>query len=814
MKKKQISDALKRLDWLYAQGNISETLFLQSHREIRSLGLKVISKPGEQALRWLSVNPADLFATGGGDVSANPADLFVTGSGAISIEREEERSKMQESSAKAFLNRGKILSLGECLADRYLILACLGVGGMGQVYLAYDAEREKELALKCMHWSEETSSVERRLRRELELNEQLTHSGIVRTYSLERDRERQLLFFTMEFVAGRDLRSSLEQKDGCLLWSLSKRLGLLEKLALCIDYAHEQGVIHRDLHPANILLTEADQPKILDFGIASSSRTLLQSSEISGFGTAYYMSPEQLRGETVSTLSDLYSLGVVGFQLLSGYLPQPGIPGISFVCPELPKTFDPVFARILHWRPELRYPSASDFVVALQQEGRTNEANSLSKPSLFSTQKEADNQKSQSQFLSLCELALLDDELSSQKLQLLCVKAEGLGLSQHQARILLQSQLKKQGHAPLNGGLPWPEKASHSEALESPETRLIQSVLNKLLEKQLEQIDVLHQKEETEQKGDLIAFPSLGISAWDLLKKRIDSKRPEWLSLKRKRDAPKLRNWPLESAFSEDKCWPSLSIKVDEKQILLSRTGRPLLPLIKISSGSFWMGASLNDPSAAKSEKDGREVMLHSFWISCIPVTNLIWSVFVEESHYSPKESDSSYYLRHWEDGVCSKKLWHHPVTWVSYLDTWAFCDFYGLSLPSEAQWEKAARGSDGGLFPWGKQEPDRTLCNFGQEKNGTTKIDLYSDGCSPYGLYDCAGNISEWCADGWNAHLLKRSKESIPMKLATQTDRISIRGGNYTSVSRLLRTSARQGISATQSFAHVGFRPVLDKRS
>ncbi len=214
-----------------------------------------------------------------------------------------------------------------------------------------------------------------------------------------------------------------------------------------------------------------------------------------------------------------------------------------------------------------------------------------------------------------------------------------------------------------------------------------------------------------------------------------------------------------------------------ERRVVLARDGSPLLEMVKIPGGEFLMGMVENDelekmysfiyynlvdyrkynPNTTSPQK----IYLDDYWIARTPVTNRMWLKFLEESGYQPAEDEhDGRYLKHWIDGRPPEDKLDHPVVYVSYINAWAFCDFYGLELPSEAQWEKAARGTDGRLWPWGNHWPTERLCNYHMNVGGTTEVGSYPRGMSPYGLLDCAGNVWEWCADAWDENWFEKIKE------------------------------------------------------
>ena len=201
---------------------------------------------------------------------------------------------------------------------------------------------------------------------------------------------------------------------------------------------------------------------------------------------------------------------------------------------------------------------------------------------------------------------------------------------------------------------------------------------------------------------------------------------------------------------------------------------QPFIEMILIPSGYFIMGSN---NSGYLLESPEKEVFLHDFYISKYPITNQQFYHFIQESAYSNLDED---FLQHWEtqpDGSKSppNHLLNHPVTHVNWIDCCAFCKTYGLTLPSEAQWEKAARGSDKRIYPWGNNEPDPSCpqCNFHNIFNSTTPVGTFDGtrisyqgvpiqkGSSPYGIEDMAGNVWEWCLDDCDANWLKNIEDN-----------------------------------------------------
>jgi serine/threonine-protein kinase len=278
---------------------------------------------------------------------------------------------------------------------RYEILTELGRGAMGVVYKARDPKINRVVAVKTVSLAgqtpEEESEYRERFFREAEAAGRLSHPGIVTIFDVGEELETRVPYIVMEFVGGQSLDKLLSRDDHKL--SLETALQLTIELAEALDCAHAQGVVHRDLKPANILLTEDGHAKIADFGVAKLN---LANQTLAGraLGTPAYMSPEQLNGEAVDGRSDLFSLGVILYTVLTGYRPFQGNSAltVSFkvvnrdpipatvLDTELPPGLDHIIARAMAKDPAERYQRGIEMVQDIQKlrEGREP----LSKPKL------------------------------------------------------------------------------------------------------------------------------------------------------------------------------------------------------------------------------------------------------------------------------------------------------------------------------------------------------------------------------------------------------------------------------------------------
>jgi serine/threonine-protein kinase len=242
---------------------------------------------------------------------------------------------------------------------RYEILSVLGRGAMGVVYQARDPKINRVVALKTISMGdqspEDAQEFRARFFREAEAAGRVSHPGIVTIFDIGEEPETHAPYIVMEFVGGQSLDKLLARNDHTLLPETALQLTL--ELADALDCAHSQGVVHRDLKPANILMTEDGHAKIADFGVAKLN---LANHTLAGrvLGTPAYMSPEQLNGDAVDGRSDLFSLGVILYTVLTGYRPFQGNSALTVSFKVVNR--DPIPATVLN----TDLPPGLDYIIA------------------------------------------------------------------------------------------------------------------------------------------------------------------------------------------------------------------------------------------------------------------------------------------------------------------------------------------------------------------------------------------------------------------------------------------------------------------
>ena len=263
---------------------------------------------------------------------------------------------------------------------RYLVYETIGQGAMGNVYRGLDPAIDRPVALKTIRLDNivnqnEVFELKERLTREAKAAGQLSHPNIVTIYDV--GEEQSVQYIAMEFLDGHTLESLINAKHQ---WDYKTLCKLVIQVCEALDFAHERGIVHRDIKPANIMLLGDDRVKVMDFGIARFDQSNMTQSGVA-LGTPNYISPEQLKGQPVDRRSDIFSLGVVFYELLTAQRPFKGdtisalIYSILHTNPappselnlDVPRIFDKIVAKALAKDPDLRFQTAREMADILRK---------------------------------------------------------------------------------------------------------------------------------------------------------------------------------------------------------------------------------------------------------------------------------------------------------------------------------------------------------------------------------------------------------------------------------------------------------------
>src|SRR5258706_2678103 len=315
------------------------------------------------------IAPIGLGASSSGAAAAPALDETITGTG------QESWPTYPRSNATAGQLR-EALEIGDVLANRYEIVQRIGEGGMGAIYQSCHLVLNRVVALTVIRPSlAKNPEILTRFKQELILARQVTHKNVIRIYDLaEFDGVR---FITMDFIDGRDLKSVLRAKGK---FEPRQAAEIIEQVCRGLEAAHSEAVIHRDLKPQNIMMDRTGKITGMDFGIARSTGPGGMTHTGAMIGTPEYMSPEQAKGEKLDARSDLFSVGIIFYELLTGDTPYKAetsmatlykrtrekVPPPIELVPETPKPLNDIAVRCLEIDKEKRYASAAEILTDLE----------------------------------------------------------------------------------------------------------------------------------------------------------------------------------------------------------------------------------------------------------------------------------------------------------------------------------------------------------------------------------------------------------------------------------------------------------------
>lgn len=271
--------------------------------------------------------------------------------------------------------RGNLLEIGKKIGQRYKVIRLIGTGGMANVYLGHDLILDRDVAVKVLRFDfQNNTDALRRFQREALSATQLVHQNIVSVYDV--DEENGLQYIVMEYVKGTDLKKHIENNGKI---NPENSIHIMNQVLSAMALAHQNRIIHRDIKPQNILIDEDNHVKVTDFGIAValSDTSITQTNTL--LGSVHYLSPEQARGGMATTKSDIYALGIVLYELLSGKVPFDGesavsvalkhfqeeMPSIRKENPEIPQSLENIILKATAKEPIDRYQTCEEMLADL-----------------------------------------------------------------------------------------------------------------------------------------------------------------------------------------------------------------------------------------------------------------------------------------------------------------------------------------------------------------------------------------------------------------------------------------------------------------
>ena len=678
----------------------------------------------------------------------------------------------------------------DILLNKYRLDRKLGEGAAGEVYLAKHLGLDLPRALKILRrdtpglGSTLYGELLLRFRLEARVGALIEHPNVVRVYDFERDGEDLIL--VMEYCPGGSLAEYLERArkeqqpievEECLRWGVEMAQGLAE--------LHKLDAVHRDLKPTNVLFDAQGRAKIADMGLAQVPGGPSRRQELSEPqphpGTPGYMSPEQKNESNyLTSASDVYALGLLLFEALTlrSYSNQkPGTRAKSLRA-DLPEWLDELLVRMLAKDPEVRPWDGAEAAEALREGERLAEQKRLERERLDREEREREREE----HAKAARQAIIEEKWE-----------------EAQKVIAVLEQQGKEGQA-LAGTLGDELKKAQKAADDRDKKRLIEERKNKIqaLKRQVDQeiaaenwmlaeagIDKLEQEGEDGRAlaGELRRL--LGKAKIEAENKRVALEAAQAAQAEREREA-------AEQARAD--------AARQRNALVLELAPGVGLELVRVPAGEFLMGSDkARDKVAYDDETPQHKLSLPEYLIGKAPVTVAQFAAFVKATgHKSKAQNDLA-------------KKGDHPVTNVTWDDGVAFCQWASkqtgrsVRLPGEAEWEKAARGTDGRIYPWGDQAPDEKRCNFNMNVKDTTPVGKYSpQGDSPYGCVDMAGNV--W---GWTGSLYKPYPYNAKDGREDPKDRGSrvLRGGGFYDYLRIVRCGSRNYDYPGVTDVNLGFR-------
>ena len=679
--------------------------------------------------------------------------------------------------------------MSELTIGRYEIRDELGEGGMGTVYRAYDPTLGREVALKVLQPQlyREDPQFSMRFEREARTIASLEHSSIVSLYEFGEDSE--WLYIVMRLMEGGTLRERLER--GPL--GLEETIAIVRRIGGALDKAHSRGIVHRDLKPGNILFDEDGEAFLSDFGIVKAEdSTGLKTRTGMALGTPHYMSPEQLDGKEVDGRSDIYSLGVVLFEMLSGerpydheslvrlammHLTSP-VPNIVEANPGLPPDLETVINKAMAKEPAERYGTAGEMVEALKGVAVKKAAPRATVIAAVQIEPVAEaepavtiSEEPSPPVVTVAEPEATISEKPSPPVAADAKKGGLPGWIWWVGAVVVVLLLVFGIRAMFGGG--------GDETLQPTEESggAIVDVVSTITPGP---VDMLEPTEQSE--GTIVeVIPTAAATATSMPPTSTATTTPE------PADTPTVTPSPTAS--------PTPNVPPPDAELgSLWERSKDQMKMVYVPPGTFPMGS--NDLWV--DEKPVHDVTLDGFWIDTTEVTNAHYAQCVgadvcEASFYV---DDSTYN----GDG--------YPVVGVSWDDADTYCSWAGGQLPAEAQWEYAARGADGNRYPWGEKEPTCELAQLLDCAGQTVPAGSYPEGASWVGALDMAGNVWEWVNDWYNSDYYANSPTENPAGPESGSSKVQ-RGGGWNHGPADLRGPNRDGDDPFYGYDDIGFRCV-----
>lgn len=650
------------------------------------------------------------------------------------------------------------------LLGQYRVDQHIAATGMSDVFRVWDMKRHVPLAMKVLNTDlAEDPSMLKRFKREAQALRKLNHPHIVPFYGLYQEDD---IFFLLElFIDGPNLKDILRKLPDHQM-PLDHALIFIKAVCAALGYAHANGVVHCDIKPGNVMVDQGGTIYLTDFGIARHADS--STTTMAGAGTAAYMAPEQIKGEPVNPATDVYALGVMLFEMLTGRRPFRGDdnllestgtntaerlryahlnlppPDPRDYCPGISQTFADVILKALNKLPEERFASANDF------------------------------------FSAVCKAVNISPNEIPDRYDL-----SSFRLSTDQLPVIQQTNLEVSSKP---GKRPLPFWIFAGSGVLAIFVLVLLFATNKI------DLNLIRGNKNNSNIGST-AIPLIEISP------------------------------TFTGGFVQTKI-TTPTVTASPKPTQPNITAKDGQSLIYIPDGEFKMGLTWEQIDAICQIDSGCDrdmlsfstpvhtVNLSEYYIYQTEVTNAQYAMCVRENACSQPRKFSSHI---YDDYYSNPRFQNYPVVYVNWYQAAEYCEWAGGRLPTEAEWEKAARGTQGYLWPWGNAAPATHLANLLSTNSGgdNTEVGSFPSGASPYGLMDMTGNVYEWVAD-WYSPTFYRESPAVstnptgPEKLGNIQYKV-VRGGSSAFETWVSSAGVHDWDDPNNSGYALGFRCVQD---
>jgi len=649
---------------------------------------------------------------------------------------------------------------------RYEVVSLLGAGGMGEVYLARDTELDRLVALKVLPGKDD-GDAEQRIRRfllEARTAISLSHPNLAHVYDV--GDESGVRFIAMEYVEGETLRARITRGR----MTIEEVLDVATQIASALASAHAAGIVHRDIKPENIMLRPDGYVKVLDFGLAKltmptpdpEATAVLATEPGLVVGTMHYMSPEQLRGESVDAHSDIFSLGVVLYELAAGQRPFQGSASGGVIAAILtedpppitsaPLELEAIILKALAKRPADRYASARELGSALKQMHRqTGEVASGDTPTQVISQVATIRRARVVPLIAIAAFVIVATVAAWMLVRARRIREARASLPEIE-RLTEQSRYFD----------AWDLGTSLREILGNDE-RLQRALLSVSAS-----ITVMSDPpgadvflERVTDDGETGPRVRIGTTP---LRDCLVAKGDYVLTAEKSGFVSKSRSLSL---LPVRFAGLALDPKLRPMEWKLQRTADAPARMSLVPGGRYRL--------STWSRPTMEAVMLDPFFIDQYEVTNREFAQFVDGGGYRRAELWKVPFVkdgrtltfeeamrefhdttrlpgpRGWRGQKYLAGLDDHPVTGVTWYEAAAYAEYRGKALPTLFQWDKAARDGQshagGMVFPWGVVTEGMDVAKRANFRDkGTMPAASLRGGMSAHGVYGMAGNVTEWC--------------------------------------------------------------------